>query len=506
MPSLLLTVVVVALAAWPSTATERPPQAEIASVGFASCNMHEWNQSYWARLADSIARHGDPKRTTDGFVWLGDVVYADRSAHIRGLWVSSTAEGIERKLQGFKHSPDYGEFLATRVAKDTSGKPYVTGTWDDHDMGKNDAGKEFELREASQQLYLNFFDVPQDSPRRQRRGVYGLQGFPLHRERLPKTLPAGDASVAALADFAVCALLLDARFDRDAPGSDGDMLGEEQWLWLEKTIADPSKELGAYAATSTTTGAAPAAGGTRRLWDRCLFTVIGSGVQVLGDEKPTEHWGDFPTSRKRFFTLLHKSRAERFAIISGDVHYSDLLVEPAENVTNPFGLPLVEVTTSGLTHAVGDMCPNALFDYMCFTPRRVARHLARNLGRVAVGIDASGDALMVNLTIHDLSNGSAVIEFSRRLDAFAFKDPKDAPCGERCALPVHSGRLKSVLFGFRQLVAPQLSTHRLLLGAIILTLLTVVTIVTVITCCVCRTVRRRLAWGGRGNHKPPKQD
>lgn len=41
----------------------------------------------------------------------------------------------------------------------------IIGTWDDHDYGLNDAGKEFGFKDVSQQLMLDFFDEPKDSPR-----------------------------------------------------------------------------------------------------------------------------------------------------------------------------------------------------------------------------------------------------------------------------------------------------------------------------------------------------
>jgi hypothetical protein len=41
----------------------------------------------------------------------------------------------------------------------------IVGTWDDHDYGLNDAGKEFEGKDVSQQLMLDFLDEAPDSPR-----------------------------------------------------------------------------------------------------------------------------------------------------------------------------------------------------------------------------------------------------------------------------------------------------------------------------------------------------
>lgn len=47
----------------------------------------------------------------------------------------------------------------------TFGMFQVIGTWDDHDYGLNDAGKEFSEKVTNQMLLLDFLDEPQDSPR-----------------------------------------------------------------------------------------------------------------------------------------------------------------------------------------------------------------------------------------------------------------------------------------------------------------------------------------------------
>ena len=53
----------------------------------------------------------------------------------------------------------------------------VVGTWDDHDYGLNDAGKEFDRKAINQRLMLDFLDEPLDSPRRKQAGVYASYTF-----------------------------------------------------------------------------------------------------------------------------------------------------------------------------------------------------------------------------------------------------------------------------------------------------------------------------------------
>ena len=101
----------------------------------------------------------------------------------------------------------------------------VLGTWDDHDYGLNDAGKEWHFKEKSQQLFLDFMGVPENSTRRNREGVYHSEIFETEK---------GSIKV----------ILLDTRYFRDEliksddpdkryEPSAGTVLGEKQWNWLE---------------------------------------------------------------------------------------------------------------------------------------------------------------------------------------------------------------------------------------------------------------------------------
>lgn len=42
----------------------------------------------------------------------------------------------------------------------------VIGIWDDHDFGINDGYKDYTYRVQSQQIFLDFMNEPEDSPRR----------------------------------------------------------------------------------------------------------------------------------------------------------------------------------------------------------------------------------------------------------------------------------------------------------------------------------------------------
>ena len=53
----------------------------------------------------------------------------------------------------------------------------ILATWDDHDYGVDDGGGEYPKKVESQQVFLDFFGDPEDSPRRKRQGVYDAEVF-----------------------------------------------------------------------------------------------------------------------------------------------------------------------------------------------------------------------------------------------------------------------------------------------------------------------------------------
>ena len=53
----------------------------------------------------------------------------------------------------------------------------ILATWDEHDYGGDGAGADFRTRALSQKAFLDFFNEPANSPRRQREGVYSAMTF-----------------------------------------------------------------------------------------------------------------------------------------------------------------------------------------------------------------------------------------------------------------------------------------------------------------------------------------
>jgi alkaline phosphatase D len=120
----------------------------ISRLAFASCYHQDKNTT----IFKAIKRY-EP----DVFLWTGDSVY-----HTDGH-NTTTLE------KNYKSQFDRKDYKAFRESRPT---PYIDGTWDDHDYGVNDAGKDLKEKNLRQNLFLNFLEIPLTSKRRTRKGMY----------------------------------------------------------------------------------------------------------------------------------------------------------------------------------------------------------------------------------------------------------------------------------------------------------------------------------------------
>ncbi|GBG24007.1 Hypothetical Protein FCC1311_081051 [Hondaea fermentalgiana] len=279
-------------------------------IDFGSCNNVNLSQPLWPLIVE---------RAPDAWVWGGDNIYADWRPRTGEAFLKVLKEDQELVKKYFPQPPWYGatpEILATLYKRQlempgyqdllrTVGAENVHGIWDDHDYGINDGGSEYEHREASQEAFLKFMGVPQDDPRWTRAGIY---------------------ADVDLADGRVKLILLDNRYHRDEYSASGDMLGEEQWTWLEKTLTETKAD----------------------------FNVLVSGIQVLPRmflrSTKGENWERMPKSRARLMKLLTESSAQGVFFLSGDVHMAELM---SANLTCGDNARFVvpEMTSSGMTHS-----------------------------------------------------------------------------------------------------------------------------------------------------------
>ncbi|MCU0361710.1 MAG: alkaline phosphatase family protein [Bacteroidia bacterium] len=256
-------------------------------MAFGSCSHQDKKQKLW----DDVILE-----KPDLWIWLGDNVYGDTE---------------NMALLQSKYRKQHSDSLYQILLKNCP----ITGTWDDHDYGENDGGKTYPKKDSSQQLLLDFLDVPALDPRRTQKGVYTCQD--IYRNGLKVRL-----------------LLLDTRYFRDdlkkingkcVPKDTGTILGDEQWKWLEEKLKSSVADV----------------------------NLIVSSIQVLPEEHNYEKWANFPLERERLLNLIVSSGAQSPILLSGDRHIAEI------SEIQWKGKKIFEITSSSLTHGWKTKSPEA---------------------------------------------------------------------------------------------------------------------------------------------------
>ncbi len=320
----------------------------LTTIAFGSCAKQDQPQPIWQAV-----RATQPQL----FVFLGDNIYGDTQdmALLRRKW------GQLAEQPGFQ--------MLRQSCR-------VIGTWDDHDYGQDDAGAEYPHKRESQQIFLDFLQVPPDDPRRTREGVYSAQVYG----------PPGKR---------VQVILLDARYHRSPqkkgfqPGEPGEgfrgkylpnldpgatVLGETQWNWLAEQLRVPAE-----------------------------LRVIGSGVQVVPDEHGSENWGNFPAERRRLFRTIRESGATGVVLLSGDRHLAEIARLPVPH-PDTVGYPLYDVTSSSLNAPSGNFTKAGVrFANEINSYRMGLTYFDVNFGTILIDWNAADP--VVRLQVRDLEGG-----------------------------------------------------------------------------------------------------
>ncbi|MFN3193797.1 MAG: alkaline phosphatase D family protein [Aureliella sp.] len=268
----------------------------ISKIAFGSCANQSKPCPIWSTI-DSYS--------PDLLLLLGDNIYADI---VDGRLKPSTPARIASAYQQLADLPAFD-----RLRKSVP----ILATWDDHDYGNNDAGREWEHKRAASNLFHDFFSTPANSPLREQEGVYQSRIFG----------PPGKRIQIILLDTRYFRSELD-KADEPMPGfrarpyvpavqGDSEMLGDQQWKWLRDELLKPAE-----------------------------LRVLCSSIQVLSNDHPFEKWGNFPSEQTRLFELIRDCEASGVVIISGDRHLGEISLDPSS-----VGYPLHDVTASGLNQA-----------------------------------------------------------------------------------------------------------------------------------------------------------
>lgn len=291
LPALLVLPAILLTFASGLRAEETSPEI-LERIAFGSCAHQDKPQPIWEEIV---------KAKPQLFLALGDNIYGD----------TTDMEVLKAKYAKLGAIPGYQHLLKTCP---------LLATWDDHDFGVNDGGAGYSRKVESQLVMLDFYQVPSDSPRRKRPGVYESWRFGPEGKR-------------------VQIILLDQRFFRSRPVKDtrsdeekkklnlvgwyvpnddpqGTILGAEQWSWLEEQLKLPAD-----------------------------LRLIGTSYQVIASEKGMESWGYFPLERQKLYDLIGSTGAHGVIFLSGDVHFSEI----SETKDGPYAL--LDFTSSGLTNS-----------------------------------------------------------------------------------------------------------------------------------------------------------
>lgn len=266
----------------------------LQTIYFGSCAREFKEQPILWKIAE---------QNPDLFIYLGDNVYGD----------TENMNELRNKYAMLSCKPEFQNLCATTP---------ILAVWDDHDYGHNDIGYEYCKKEESKEIFLEFWQEPLISERRNHEGIYDVRYF-------------GDSA------HRVQIILLDNRTFRSKLEEDNNgyiestdasktMLGTSQWNWLSQTLMEPAK-----------------------------VRIICSSTQFCTEHNYMEAWANFPKEQEHMAQIIRDTQANGVVFISGDVHYAEL----SKRVYNG-NYPLYDLTSSGLTEENEGIAANAfrIFD------------------------------------------------------------------------------------------------------------------------------------------------
>jgi len=302
-----------------------PPSRPLSRIAFGSCAHQDKPQPIWDRVNGW---------SPELFIFLGDNIYGDT---------------LDMAVMRSK----YGQLAAKPGFRELRQKTQIVATWDDHDYGRNDAGREYPKKRESRDVFMDFWNEPENSPRRTREGIYTSYMFGPEGRRVQVILPDNRWFRSGLLS------ITEEPKDRGPylvnPDPAATMLGPVQWEWLEHELRRPAE-----------------------------LRIFASSTQVLADIPGYEAWINFQAEHQRLLDLIDFAEVNGLIMISGDTHYAELS-RLAEGV--PY--PLWDLTSSGLTETWPFIAPNRL---------RVGQgYSIPNYGRISIDWESSDPRVMLEV-------------------------------------------------------------------------------------------------------------
>ena len=223
----------------------------------------------------------------DLFLMLGDNVYGDTNGR---RYINNDADLMELR-ESFADLAAREDFQAVR-----STVPMMVA-WDDHDYGANDAGRDFPFRDFAERIHEVFWGLDRNDVG-QWPGTYYARSFGPEGQRVQVIMLDTRYFRSALTPTDEWGAKGKERYLPAPEGSIQDMLGADQWTWLENQLQKPAD-----------------------------IRIIASSIQVMPTVHGWEAWSTMPDERQRLFDLIQQTAATGVIFATGDRHTAFLYEE-----------------------------------------------------------------------------------------------------------------------------------------------------------------------------------
>ncbi len=314
----------------------------LSKICISSCCYANGNLAIYRSM---LAKHPDL------YIAMGDNMYADNiiSNPDYPAWIQSQYDLL-------KNNYDYKNFRAA--------VPSIA-TWDDHDYGLNNAGKEFPFKLQSKDKFMQFWQLPSTHDIRTHDGVYTSYLY-------------GDAAHKVQVIMLDCRNFLDVVSGEPITATSDTtktILGATQWGWFRQQLLVPA-----------------------------TIRIVVSSTQLCTAHNGWEAWANYPHEQDKFYKAIKDANANGVFVISGDVHYAEV------SKRSPTGqYPIYDFTSSGLTHVENNTSVN---------PYRVGNaYRGLNYGILNIDWNASPVTIRYDACTYD---GSVQMQSTINLDELKF--------------------------------------------------------------------------------------
>ncbi|SOV14026.1 alkaline phosphatase, putative [Plasmodium gaboni] len=260
---------------------------KLTNFVFLSCNYQKGKVNN--TLLNSIE-----KRKPQLMLWIGDYFYTD----------CSEIKCLDDAYTYIKKDPFY-----MKLKK----KFKIDGIYDDHDYNKNNGDRLYKYKKESKKKYLDYLNIDKNDIRYKRNGAYVSKLYidpnnennqvkiimlDTRYNKDPYPFYAPDSYKDLFFHMFISFL---SRFHSSIFGlccnSKNDILGNEQWKWLEKELTN----------------------------SKARAHIIISSTQIFSNHIINENWGLMPYSLKRLRELIKKTKPKGLLFLSGDVHFGSII-------------------------------------------------------------------------------------------------------------------------------------------------------------------------------------